>query len=534
MSNSGRQNLVGIDLGTTMSVIAHLDPSGALTTLPNSEGEPLTPSAVYLAGTDAVVGKAAKQAGEGLPEKVATYIKRDMGKPWYSRLVDGRQFRPETLSAILLRKLKLDAERKVGPIHQAVITVPAFFDDARRRATEDAGHIAGLDVVQIVNEPTAAALCYCLEGKVDKRSGAVAPDFPDGKITAVVYDLGGGTFDVTCIHLHEKQIDILATDGAVRLGGKDWDDRIIKHVVEQFQAKYGVEIPQDQRQALANQAESAKKMLSRLPQAELVCFHEGRSLRIAFTRSEFEEMTRDLLVRTEFYIGDVVKKQAKLPGSDQPLTWTDIDRILLVGGSTKMPMVREMLRRLTGKEPDVSLDPDQVVARGAAIYAAIQAFRERDDLLEVAEELPDLGDVGIVDVNSHSLGIPAFNREQNRPVSAILIRKNHQLPCAVSRMFRVRETGAAALAVRVQEGEAPDPDANIDLGKCVITDLPPNLPKGAPIQVRLSYGANGLVSVMALDMTGGRFAHATIERKSGLTEEDIEREKQFVAKLNIQ
>lgn len=536
MANGERQNLVGIDLGTTMSVIAHLDPSGVLTTLPNDQGEPLTASAIYIDGTHVVVGKDARQAAESHPDKVATYMKRDMGKRAYSRRVDARQFRPETLSGILLRKLKLDAERKVGPITRAVITVPAFFDDARRKATEDAGRIAGLDVVHILNEPTAAALCYCLEGQVDKRSGAVAPEFPDGRMTAVVYDLGGGTFDVTCIHLDAKRVDTLATDGAVRLGGKDWDDRIVKHVLKEFRAKHGVDLPVEQHTALANQAETTKKMIGRLPQADIaVISNDGRSLRMTLTRGQFEEMTRDLLVRTEFYLTEVVTKQARLPGLDRNLTWSDIDRVLLVGGSTRMPMVREMLRRLTGKEPDFSLDPDQVVARGAAIYAAIQAVRGEEGMLEIDEELVEkVAQVGIVNVNSHSLGVPAFSREKNRAVSAVLIPKNHHLPHAESQVFRLRDAGATKLTIKVLEGEAPDPDANIELGQCMITDLPPGLPRGSPVQVRLSYGANGLVSVMALDMTGGTFAHATIERKSGLSDQEIEQQRQYVASLNIQ
>jgi len=534
MSNHDRRNLVGIDLGTTMSAIAHLDPTGVLRTVPNSQGEPLTPSAVYIDGDQVVVGKSAKRAASHHPHKVATLIKRDVGKPLYSRTIDGRQFRPETLSAMIIKKLKQDAERKIGPIAQAVITVPAFFDDARRKATEDAGRIAGLEGVSILNEPTAAALAYCLEGQLNRTGAALVPDFPDGKMTAVVYDLGGGTFDVTCIHLESKRVDTLATDGAVRLGGKDWDDRIVKHVVERFEKKYGLTIPPERRDAIALQAENTKQLLSELPTAEFECFYEDRAIRETLTRQAFEDMTRDLLVRTEFYITDVVTKQARLPGRDTPLRWTDIDRVLLVGGSTRMPMVREMVRRLSGQEPDTSLDPDQVVAQGAAVYAAILAARGQEGGLAVdGEGWGNVGKVEVVDVNSHSLGIKVYHRRTNQFVNAILIPKNHPLPCAVSKVFPLRDAGTTAVRVKVLEGEALDPDANIELGECAVTDLPPNLPAQSPIQVRLSYGTNGRVRVMALDMTGGRFAHAEIERKSGLTDDEIERERQFVSRLTI-
>ncbi len=537
-NNRARRNLVGIDLGTTMSAIAQLDSTGVLRTVSNRQGEPLTPSAVYIDGDQVIVGKSAKQAASHHPHKVAMLIKRDVGKSFYSRKVDGRQFRPETLSALIIKKLKQDAERKIGPITQAVITVPAFFDDARRKATEDAGRIAGLEQVAILNEPTAAALAYCLEGQLNKSGAAIVPDFPDGKMTAVVYDLGGGTFDVTCIHLESKRVDTLATDGAVKLGGKDWDDRIVKYVVDRFEKKYkkdGITIPPAGRDAIAIQAENTKQLLSELPAAEFECYYKDRVLRETLTRESFEDMTRDLLVCTEFYITDVVTKQARLPGRNAPLTWADIDRVLLVGGSTRMPMVREMVRRISGKTPDTNLDPDQVVAQGAAVYAAILAARGEDGVLELDEEVrAELDDVGIVDVNSHSLGIKLFNPHTQKFVSRVLIPKNHQLPFAASKVFPLHNAGVKTIRVKVLEGEAPDPEANIELGECVITDLPPNLPAKSPVQVRLSYGANGRVSVMALDMTGGRFAHAEIQRKSGLTEEEIERERQFISQFKIQ
>lgn len=534
MGKGARKNLVGIDLGTTMSVIAYLDPTGAVVTIPNSDGEPLTNSAIYLDGNQAIVGKAARQAASHMPDKVATFVKREMGRPLYSRTVDGRRFPPETLSAIILRKLKQDAERRIGPIHRAVVTVPAYFDDARRKATQDAGRIAGLEVVDILNEPTAAALSYCLESQLHRDAALVTPDFPEGQLTALVYDLGGGTFDATVIRLQAKQVHTLATDGAVKLGGKDWDDRLVEFMAKEFAKRHGVEVPLDRREGLLNQAEVTKKLLSQLPTAEVECFYQDKSLRLPLQRKQFEELTRDLLASTEV-VTNLVVKQSRSSPDGAPLTWKDIDRVLLVGGSTRMPAVHEMLRRISGKEPDRSLDPDQVVARGAVIYANILATRGKEVGLELDDDVRhELENMNITDVNAHSLGIAVFSRRLGKAVNEILIPKNHRLPCAYSRVFPLREAGATRVRVRVLEGEAPEPEANIELGECIVDDLPENLPARAPIQVRISFDADGRVRVMALDMTGGRFAHAEIEHRSNLGEKDIEREAAFVQSLQIQ
>lgn len=533
MSTVSRRNLVGIDLGTTMSVIAHLASNGAVVTLPNSDGEPLTASAVYIDGTDVLVGRVAKEAAAHMPHKVASFVKRDMGRAEYSRQVDGRTFPPETLSALILRKLKQDAERRIGPIQKAVVTVPAFFDDARRKATQDAGRIAGFEEVEILNEPTAAALSFCLENQLHSEAALAQPQFRDGRLTALVYDLGGGTFDVTTVVLEAQRIDTLATDGAVRLGGKDWDDRIVDHVVQAFQKSHRLEIPAERKHAIVNKAETAKKLLSQLPMTELEHFDQDRQVRLMLSRDQFEEMTRDLLAQTEI-VTNLIVKQSRFRGSDQPLSWKDIDRVLLVGGSTRMPMVAQMLRRVTGKEPDRSLDPDQVVARGAAVYANIIAARNGQKL-ELSDNVSSkLNEIGVVDVNSHSLGVEVFSRRLNKPLNAFMVPKNHPLPCAKSKVFPLREAGLTSICVRVLEGEAPEPDANIVLGECQVTNLPKGLPKGAPVQVRLSCEPNGRVQVMALEMTAGTFAHAEIKRNAGLSEAEVRREAQFVNSLHIQ
>jgi molecular chaperone DnaK len=518
--------LVGIDLGTTFSVIAHLDSKGSATTISNREGDSLTPSVIYLDGNRAIVGKAAKKAAATDSSKAALFVKRDMGKTFYHRMVGGRQFRPETLSAIILKKLKQDAERRIGPVSKAVITVPAFFDDTRRKATEDAGRIAGLEVLEIINEPTAAALSYALEGQLDQRRVGEALDFPEGQLTALVYDLGGGTFDVTVVRLAAKRFDTLATDGAVQLGGKDWDDKIVQWISQEFRRQTGIDPCEDpqRRDTIAARAEEAKVVLSDLESAPIEVYHQGKELKLELSRERFEEMSRDLLAQTQIVTDLVVKQQARLD-------WQQVNRVLLVGGSTRMPMIKEMLRRSTGKEPDDSLDADQVVARGAEIYAGIVAARAHEGYLE--EDLScELESVQIKDVNAYSLGVAV--KRGDKIENRTIIEKNTQLPYANSKVFPLRPAGATSLVVRVLEGEAPDAEANIQIGECKISGLPPHLPDKSPIQVRLAIGANGRVSVMALDMTGGTMAHAEIQRDSGMTEDDLRREAEFVQNLQVQ
>lgn len=527
-----RRNLVGIDLGTTMSVIAHVDTNGTVATLPNSDGEPLTHSAIYIDGQNVIVGRVAKEAAAHIPDKVATFVKREMGESLYSRRIDGRQFHPETLSAMILRKLKQDAERRLGPVRRAVITVPAFFDDARRKSTQDAGRIAGFETVDVLNEPTAAALSYCLENQLN--DSATAPELPGGRLTALVYDLGGGTFDVTMIRLEAQRIDTLATDGAVELGGKDWDDKLVDYVAQQFHKQHGIAVPPERRAMIQNKAETTKKLLSQLPLAEIEHFDQDRSLKVSIQRSQFEEMTRPLLAQTEVITNLIVKK-SRLPDADRPMMWSDVDRVLLVGGSTRMPMVRTMLKRVTGKEPDRSLDPDQVVARGAAVFVNMLAARGGDGSKIARDAITQrLNAITVLDVNSHSLGVEVFDPKTAKQRMAILIPQNHHLPCAKSRVFRIKVPGATTVRVPVLEGEAPDPNANIRLGECVITELQPNLPASSPVQVRLSYEPDGRVQVMALDMTGGRFAHAEIHRRSGLSDQQIAQQAEYLRSFDIQ
>lgn len=516
--------IVGIDLGTTFSAIATLDDHGQPVTLPNRDGELLTDSAVFIDGESAVVGAAARDVALEQPQNVAMLVKRRMGHPTYGAPVAGREFRPETLSAIILRKLVQDAERRIGPVRQAVITVPAYFDDTRRKATKDAGRIAGLEVLDILDEPTAAALAYSYQ---PSRNGPPVGGLARGQRTVLVYDLGGGTFDVTLVRLSHRRFEAVAIEGDVRLGGKDWDDRIVDYVAAQFQKQHGTD-PRGDPQSLAvlnAAAERAKRTLSKLSQTTVTCTHGGKVLAVPLSRAEFEAQTRDLLTRTRLTTQQVLRHAG--------VGWEQVDSVLLVGGSTHMPMTGKMLQEISGKPPDASLAVSEVVARGAAIHAGIVAVRSGQADLNLGADAQDaLGGIIEINVNAHSLGIEV-KRAQER-LNNILVPKNTQLPTAASRVYYTLAENQQRVRVKVLQGEAPQADACIQIGECWIDELPQHLPKGAPIQVRCGVGADGLLEVMALDMTSGKIAHTKIHRSSGLSDEEIAREAAWVSGLQIQ
>jgi molecular chaperone DnaK len=509
-------SLVGIDLGTTYSAIAALDDRGRPFTVPNRDGEMLTPSAVLFACEDVVVGQAALDVSLEQPDRVATLIKRRMGYDSYGTPVAGGEFRPETLSAIILRKLVQDAERHLGPLRHAVITVPAYFDDTRRKATHDAGRIAGLDVIDILDEPSAAALAYSFQRDSGVPSSSVV----------MVYDLGGGTFDATLVRLSRRHFQTVAIEGDVRLGGKDWDDRIVNHVAEKFQEVHGAD-PRTDPQSLVllhAAAERAKRTLSKLPQTSVTCTHAGKVLSVPLTRADFEALTRDLLTRTRLTVMQLLRSGG--------LGWEQVDRVLLVGGSTHMPMTGQMLRELSGKEPDHSLAVSEVVARGAALHAGIVAARSgqsQESLSDAARG--ELADVIEVNVTAHSLGVEV--RHQGQRVNDVLIPKNTQLPASDARVYRTVAPNQRRVRVKVLQGEAHQAEACIPIGECWIDDLPPDLPANSPVQVQCGCASNGLVEVLAVDMTRGARAKATIHRTSGLSDEEIEREGTFVRGLKI-
>lgn len=504
---AGAQNnppAVGIDLGTTYSVIAYLDPQGRPTSIPNTHGDLLTPSVVLFDDSGTVVGKEAALAAALEPEKFADCVKRDMGSKYFHKKINGELLPPEVISSYILRRLKNDAERKLGLVTKAVITVPAYFDETRRRATMDAGRLAGLEVLDILNEPTAAAIAYGYQQGFLDRAGKVKDGRP---IRALVYDLGGGTFDVTVVELADQSFKALATDGDVLLGGKDWDAKLVEIAALKLERESG-EDPRkhpDTMQEMWAAAEAAKKTLSERPKATMVVLHAGRRMKVEVTRQEFEEATAPLVLRTST-TADLVVMQAGL-------TWQEIDRLLVVGGSTRMPMIHRMLEDLAGRAVDHSVSVDEAVAHGAALYA--------DLLLGQQNAGGAHTQFAVTNVNSHSLGVVGVDPATGDRVNRVIIAKNTPLPHSASRRFKTFKAGQSSVKVTVVEGESEMPDACIEAGTCVIRDLPPNLPAGWPVEVRYSYQENGRLHVSARLV--GHEAQVTTEfvRDNSLSDDDL-------------
>ena len=551
---------VGIDLGTTFSAIAYLDEHGRPITIPNSDGELTTPSVVLFdPGGEVVVGREARRVALSEPDRVAEDVKRYMGDPTYPKTFDGKKLSPPAISALILKKLKQDAERRIGPIDGTVITVPAYFDEGRRQATAAAGQIAGLKVLDIINEPTSAALAYAY-GFLIKSS-----QNQGGERIVVVYDLGGGTFDVTVLRIRGKDLTVLATAGDVRLGGRDWDERLFSHMAEQFKAQHGLD-PRDDpmsRQAFMLQAEETKKILSKRPQTRFVVSHAGKSLSGQITREQFDEMTADLLYRSESRLERVIE-QAKLD-------WSKVDQVLATGGSTRMPQAQEMLRRVTGKDPDISLSPDEAVAQGAAIYASMSVAKASSppkpqapsSLAKPAATPPPLPKgaaprpaipalplgtegkaqgtgqaadllrtINTTNVNSHSLGVIVKSAEGQERVS-FLIPHNTPLPVSVTKRYGTISEQQSTVTVRIVEGESKFPDECIPVGSCQIKLLPAKLPKGSPIDVTFRYDNSGRLHAQAVEPSTGTWASAVIERRSWLDADKIKLSQQEVAKLKV-
>ncbi|MGE0432345.1 MAG: Hsp70 family protein [Planctomycetota bacterium] len=514
--------IVGIDLGTTYSAIARFDEHGKPEILPNSDNERITPSVIFFDEDEVIVGKVAKHSAVADPERVVQFVKRYVGDPDWTREINGKVYTPETLSAIILRRLVKDAEEVLGgdvAIEDAVITVPAYFNDAERKATQDAGKIAGLNVIATLNEPTAAALSYGL----DKRG-------TEQKV--LVYDLGGGTFDVTIIRISGNNIEVLATDGERKLGGKDWDDELINYVAEKFIDEYGID-PRDDLDSLQDlqiKAEETKITLSRKDSAKMLVQCQGNSLKVEITRGEFEDLTRPLLEQTETYLHIVLEKAG--------ISWSDIDTCLCVGGMTRMPAVQEMLARVTGNPPNTNINPDECVALGAVIYAGLLTVREAQlEGEEIAPEVMAPEIVGLLEglvvenVNSHSLGIISIVSGEKRNV--VMIPAQTKLPAQVVKVFATAYDNQVSVEVRVVEGESSDPDDCTEIGLCRITNLPPNRPRGSYVSVSYEYDQDGRVHIHARDQETGAEARTEIVRSSGLDDDAIDFERDELAELMI-
>ena len=492
------QPAVGIDLGTTYSVISYLNNDGNPKTALNAEGELTTPSAVFFDPEGVIVGREAVRAGQFEPERLAEFAKRDIGEENFHKTIIGNAFPPEVLEALVLHKLKTDAETMLGEINKAVITVPAYFNEPRRKATQDAGRIAGLDVLDIINEPTAAAIAY---GFQSGFVGADAAAKEDERV--LVYDLGGGTFDVTFMEIKGSDYLAVATAGDVHLGGIDWDKRIADFALNEFKNQHLIS-PEEDEEFMVNlfrEAGNAKKSLTARSQAKMQLSYEGKSSKVQITRSQFEELTADLLERTRMTVSRVLK--------DAGAQWTDISRLLLVGGSTRMPMVQKMLEKESGQKADRSMSPDEAVAHGAALYAGVLMKSEQDH------------PVTISNVNSHDLGVLGISKETNETQRKIMIPRNTRLPAKFTSRFSTAKDGQKNVSVKVVEGGTDSGEGSALIGKCIVHPLPADLPKNTPVEVTFEYLPDGRLNVQAALPDSDAAANIEIQRASGFTEEQI-------------
>jgi molecular chaperone DnaK len=506
---------VGIDLGTTFSTIAHLDESGQPTPLLNEDEHDETPSLILLTDDHhVVVGPNRMRAAMEDPEHVVERIKRSMGDVAYKQTFDGHEITPEFISALILKKLRQDGQSRIGEIGNAVITVPYYFNDMRRKATQDAGRIAGLNVIDIINEPTAATLTYAWHcGQL----GAGQGDEDAKPHMVLVYDLGGGTFDVTVVRFTPTHFHVMATDGDVQLGGVDWSDRIVDHVVETFLEEHGIDLRESKQvmHPLRNDCDMAKLELSEKDATRITVRYKGKTSRVNLTSEQFVAMTADLLQRTADTT-ELVLSQAEIPVEA-------LDAIVLVGGSTLMPQVPRMLKNLIGLEPYTEISPHTSVAQGAAIHAAILEAKHRGETAELTEKLKNMLSVIKQDnVNSHGLGIVATNPKSGKPINYVMIPRNTTLPAEKSQTFKTHKENQERVSIQVVEGDAPDPMACSFLGKCRIHDLPEQLPKGSPIKVTYSFDESGRISVRATDAASGKDASIEVRRRGGLNSSQID------------
>lgn len=482
--------IIGIDLGTTNSAVAVLE-GGEAKIIPNPEGNRTTPSVVAFKNDEIQIGEVAKRQAVTNPNTISS-IKRHIGEGNYKAKMDGKDYTPQEISAMILQHLKSYAEDYLGEkVEKAVITVPAYFNDAQRQATKDAGRIAGLEVERIVNEPTAAALAYGL-------------DKTDAEERILVFDLGGGTFDVSILELGDGVFDVLSTAGDNKLGGDDFDEKIIEFLVSEFKKENGVDLSNDKMalQRLKDAAEKAKKDLSGVTSTQISLPFITASdagplhLEVSLTRAKFDELTHELVERTKVPVRQALK--------DAGLSQSDINEVILVGGSTRIPAVVDAVRKETGKEPNKSVNPDEVVAMGAAIQGGVISG--------------DVKDIVLLDVTPLSLGIETMGG-----VFTKLIDRNTTIPTSKSQVFSTAADNQPAVDVHVLQGERQMAADNKTLGRFQLTDIPA-APRGVPqIEVTFDIDKNGIVNVSAKDLGTKKEQTITIKSSSGLTDEEIER-----------
>ena len=514
---------VGIDLGTTFSAVAHIDAYGKPQIIPNSENERITPSVILFEGENAVVGSVARNSAVAEPEKIVEFVKREMGKPkeHFHREFNGKKYSAEELSAVILMKLKRDAEKYLkGPVTDAVITVPAYFNDAERTATITAGRLAGFNVLQIINEPTAAALAYGLD-KLDETQ------------TVFVFDLGGGTFDVTIMRIEAHKLNIIATNGDHRLGGKDWDDIIVNFIAEEFDRVHGENPLLDLQsyQDLQTRSVAAKIQLSSRPQVAIVHQHHGNSIKVDFTREDFEKRSRHLVEKCKI-ICEMTLQDAKL-------NWSDITKILPVGGMTRIPMIRDMIAGLANVPIITEINPDEAVAVGAAIQATLSMLNEEDvsgeKLLDESTRAKfasrEGGLIQVNDITSHTLGVVLWDEATLDEYVYPMIRKRTPIPATARNLFGTANANMSRAIVKIVEGESTLPAECTPLGVCDV-NLPPFLPKGSPVHLSYKYNSNQVLEI-AVEAAGQR-SELVIERNTGVAHCDIPQVANSLGALKIE
>ena len=513
--------IVGIDLGTTNSAIAYVDEHGRPRIIANREGDYVTPSVVFFDDGEAIVGSTAKRSAVLDPMNVVQFVKRQMGNPaWTFDTERGEKFTAEDISGLILKRLREDAEIMLGrPINRAVISVPAYFQDAPRQSTKDAGKIAGLEVMRIINEPTAAALAYGIESR------------QPGKV--VVYDLGGGTFDVTVLDIAPDALTVLSTDGDRNLGGFDWDNEVMSWLNEQFMSAGGLDLTANSRteQDLRDRAEAAKVTLSTMSKTKVILSAGDFTKTIILERATFEDFSRHLLDRTQLILKEAVKEAG--------LQWNEVSKILLVGGSTRMPAVANLIEKISGLKPSRELHPDEVVAIGAALQAAQieSATTTSIPVPGVTRTPPSSTNIvevpNITDVTAHSLGLLLEDSRTGQIRNCKVLERNTPLPCSGELLSVRKLDNQRNYWVRVTQGEDEDPDYITVIGEGVI-DYPELRPAGYPTLTKFSYDLDGMLHVTVYDGETRQFlGELQIKKGGNLTADDVEEKRRRMANIAV-